>query len=99
MAIAVLEQGPDSLDLMALRELRLARVLTQKELADLAGISTKTLNDVERFRVRAQPRTLRKLAAALGVPPTTLAEHMQSRKAAEKPQPGLFPVDDEKRGQ
>lgn len=89
MAIAVPEQAPDSLDLMALKELREARVLTQRELANMAGISTKTLNDVERFRVRAHPKTLRKLAAALGVPPTTLAEHMQARKPEEKPQPGL----------
>lgn len=82
MALAVIEHGSASLALMALRELRQARVLTQKELADLAGISTKTLNDVERFRVRAQPKTLRKLAAALGVPVTALAEHMEARRDA-----------------
>lgn len=80
MEAVVHEQLPDSLDLMALRELRLAKVLTQDELAKMAGISVKTLVDVEKFKVRPHPSTLRKLAVALGVPVTTLAEHMDPRK-------------------
>jgi transcriptional regulator with XRE-family HTH domain len=94
MTTAVIEQGPDSLDLMALRELRQARVMTQRELAEQAGISVKTLVDVEKFKVRPHPTTLRKLARALGVEPTMLAEHMEPRKAVPKPQPQLFPQGD-----
>jgi transcriptional regulator with XRE-family HTH domain len=70
---------------MALRELRHARVLTQRELAALAGVSIKTLNDVEQFKVRPHPTTLRKLAKALGVEPTTLAEHMDPERQRPVP--------------
>lgn len=64
----------------------------------MAGISVKTLVDVERFKVRPHPTTLRKLAAALGVPTTTLAEHMDPRKQAPRPQPSLgLEIDEERR--
>jgi transcriptional regulator with XRE-family HTH domain len=87
MARVALLKPTGRLEAMALRELRLARVLTQRELAVQAGISVKTLNGVEQFKVRPHPTTLRKLAAALGVEPTQLAEHLGDRPPP-RPQPG-----------
>jgi transcriptional regulator with XRE-family HTH domain len=52
---------------------RNVRSLSQAELARLSGVPLQTLKDVERGRVRMpQPRTLRNLAAALGVEPAQL---------------------------
>jgi transcriptional regulator with XRE-family HTH domain len=72
---------------MPLRELRLTRVLTQRELAAQARVSLKTLNGVEQFKVRPHPTTLRKIAAALGVEPTQLAEHLVARRTPTSPRP------------
>lgn len=55
-----------------LRALRLARFLTQAELAAAAGLTTGTLARAEREPHRAELRTLRKLAGALGVTPEAL---------------------------
>jgi transcriptional regulator with XRE-family HTH domain len=64
---------------MWLRELREGQVITQRELAALAGVSNKTISDIEKGKTRPHPATLRRLAAALGVNPRELAEHLQSR--------------------
>jgi len=64
---------------MGLRELREGQVITQRELAAKAGVSNKTISDIEQGKLRPHPATLRKLAAALGVKPSALAEHFQSR--------------------
>jgi transcriptional regulator with XRE-family HTH domain len=61
---------------VGLRELRLERVLSQRELAERAGVSPKTVLDVETGKIRPHPATLRKLAAALGVDPSALSEHL-----------------------
>ncbi|MBB6034059.1 ATP-binding protein [Phytomonospora endophytica] len=50
-----------------LRRLRLRAAMTQEELAAKAGIGTRTVRDVESGKVRPQPRTVRLLAAALGL--------------------------------
>ena len=55
------------------RRLRRARVLTIKELADLAGMRRwKTLQEIERGYQQPRPSTLRRVAAGLGVEPTEL---------------------------
>jgi transcriptional regulator with XRE-family HTH domain len=59
-----------------LRELRLAKLMTQRELALRAGVAPETLNRIERS---SEPRstsvlTTRKIAAALGVDPRELLE-------------------------
>jgi transcriptional regulator with XRE-family HTH domain len=50
-------------------EMRRQRVLTQKELADKAGLATVTVSRIETGGDEANPRpgTVRRLAAALGV--------------------------------
>ena len=55
-----------------LRELRQRRVLTLHELEERSGVAYNTIWRLENGRSRAQPRTIRKLAAALGVDPEEL---------------------------
>ena len=55
-----------------LRELRQRRVLTLRELGEYSGVSYNTIWRLENGRGGAQPRTIRKLAAALGVQPEEL---------------------------
>ncbi len=59
---------------MNLRELREDRTLSARELADIAGVHYNTILRLENNRGGAQPRTLRKLAAALGVEPKELRD-------------------------
>lgn len=61
-----------SVFLPSLRELRQDRSLTQRELGKLANVSTNTIYQLETGRRGAYPVTVRKLASALGVPPSDL---------------------------
>ena len=54
---------------MKLRELRRRRVLTLEELAEKADVGRNTVWRLEQGAMGAQPRTIRKLAKALGVDP------------------------------
>jgi transcriptional regulator with XRE-family HTH domain len=58
-------------DAKKLRALRRKRVLTLRELAEVAGISKDTISRVEREGT-AYPSTIRKLAKALDVEPSEL---------------------------
>jgi len=55
-----------------LKELREDRALSTRELAKLAGVHHHTVLNLENRRGNAHPRTVRKLAAALGVEPREL---------------------------
>lgn len=57
---------------MKLRELREDRTLSVRELAQRAGVHYGTVIRLENNQGGAQPRTLRKLAAALDVDPRAL---------------------------
>ncbi len=60
-------------DATKLRKLREARVLSLRELEKLSGVSYNTIWFIEAGRrQRTHPRTIRKLALALGVQPTEL---------------------------
>ena len=60
-------------DATRLRNLREARILSLRELADESGVSYNTIWFIEAGRrKRTHPRTIRKLAIALGVEPTEL---------------------------
>ena len=52
-----------------LRELRRHRMLSLRELEQRSGVAFDNINKLENEKRRAQPRTLRKLAEALGVEP------------------------------
>jgi len=54
------------------RRLREIRALSQRELAVLAKLSVTTINRIEVGRCRPMPKTVRKLAKALGVTPEEL---------------------------
>ena len=57
-----------------LRELRRERALALRELGELSGISLQTIWRIEAGRQGAHPRTIRKLAQALGVEPGELVK-------------------------
>jgi transcriptional regulator with XRE-family HTH domain len=59
-------------DGMQLRRLRRARALSQRDLARITGIAQDTISQLETGKREAQPRTIRKLAEALGVQPKEL---------------------------
>ncbi len=59
-------------DAVKLKELRRRRVLTLEELAEKADIGRNTIWRLEHGVMGAQPRTIRKLAKALGVEPEEL---------------------------
>jgi transcriptional regulator with XRE-family HTH domain len=59
-------------DAVKLRDLRRRRVLTLEELAQKAGVGRNTVWRLEHGVMGAQPRTIRKLARALGVEPEEL---------------------------
>ncbi len=57
-----------------LRELRRERALALRELGEVSGVSLNTIWRIEAGRQGAHPRTIRKLAEALGVDPAELTK-------------------------
>jgi transcriptional regulator with XRE-family HTH domain len=55
-----------------LKELRRERVLSLRELEERSGVSYNTIWRIEDGRQGAHPRTVRKLAEALGIQPSEL---------------------------
>ena len=55
-----------------LRKVRRAHALSQRDLSRMTGIAFDTISRLETGKQRAQPRTIRKLADALGVEPREL---------------------------
>ena len=55
-----------------LRELREGAVLTQAELAELAGVTPATVSDLEMGKRKPRPSTIRKLGKALKVKPSEI---------------------------
>jgi transcriptional regulator with XRE-family HTH domain len=55
-----------------LKALRIEAALTQAELAEKAGVAVNTVAGLERDEREPHMTTVRKLAAALGVPPREL---------------------------
>ena len=68
-------------DVAKLKELRKRRVLTLQELGERSGVSYNTVWRLENGKTGAQPRTVRKLAAALGVEPEELVDMREERDA------------------
>jgi hypothetical protein len=57
-----------------LREWRLKRFLSQRELAERSGVRQPTIARLETHAQRPRPKTVRVLAKALGVKPSELVE-------------------------
>jgi transcriptional regulator with XRE-family HTH domain len=73
---------------MGLRELRQERLLSQEELGKMAGVSKTTILNIESGKIRPYPQTLRKLAEALQVEPSALAEHLRAPRR-QRPLPSV----------
>ena len=58
----------------SLRAWRLGKVLSIDDLARAAGVSNKTIVEIENGRVRPKLRTIRRLSGALEVAPQEVAE-------------------------
>jgi transcriptional regulator with XRE-family HTH domain len=61
-------------NMQRLRELRKDKVLSMRELEEIAGVSYNTIWRLEAGRQGAHPKTIRKLAEALGVEPRELVK-------------------------
>jgi len=61
-----------------LKALRESQAYSQAELAELAGVQKVTVTRIELGRVQPRPRTVRKLAKALGVNPSELLDNRRS---------------------
>lgn len=64
-----------------LRDLRLSRALSQRDLAQLSGVAQQTVVDLELGRREPRLQTIRRLAQALGVEPGHVDEF---RRAIEE---------------
>ena len=70
--------------MQTLREARAARVMTIRELAAAAGVSTRTIVQVETGQIVPRFATLKKIAAALGVEPAAITEFARAIEEAGK---------------
>jgi transcriptional regulator with XRE-family HTH domain len=61
--------GYTEVDGAKLKDLRVSRAFSVRDLAEEAGVSTDTIIALEKGRRKAWPRNVRKLAGALGVDP------------------------------
>jgi transcriptional regulator with XRE-family HTH domain len=66
----------------AIRQLRDARGLTQRELADAADVNVTAISHIERGRTNPAWGTVRRIAGALDVPVSTVA--LRAEQLAEK---------------
>ncbi len=66
--------------LSSLRSARIRMTLSQRDLAREAGVTQKTIVDLELGRIEPRLQTMRKIAAALGIEPLEIDEF---RKAIE----------------
>jgi transcriptional regulator with XRE-family HTH domain len=55
-----------------LRQLRREQALSQRDLSGITGIAHDSISQLETGKREAQPRTIRKLAEALGIEPREL---------------------------
>lgn len=60
--------------MQSLREWRLGQLLSIDDLAERAGVSNKTIVDIEHGRVTPKLRTMRRLTEALKVAPSDVSE-------------------------
>ncbi len=66
-------------DAAMLKRLREERVVSQRELARMAALTHQTVWRLENGTTEAHPRTVRKLAEALGVEPKVLVRRKEAR--------------------
>ena len=64
-----------------LKRIRLTRAMSQRKLAEAAGMSQRAIVDLETDKREPHPSTLGKLAEALGVEPRDLLEDQRGAPA------------------
>jgi transcriptional regulator with XRE-family HTH domain len=64
-------------DVTKMKRLREEKVLSQRELASMAGLTQMTVWRIENGYRDARPQTIRKLAVALGVEPKELVKRRE----------------------
>jgi transcriptional regulator with XRE-family HTH domain len=64
-------------DRMQLKRLRQEQALSLRDLARTSGVAYDTINRLELGKQDAQPRTIRRLAEALGVEPKELMKRKE----------------------
>ena len=77
---------------MKLREWRTYKVLTQQDLADLAGVSLTTIQGIEQGRHLPMVRTARRLAGALQVEPLEIDEVAEAMERVREGKEEASPV-------
>jgi transcriptional regulator with XRE-family HTH domain len=79
-----MQDGGARIDGRRVKELRRSLLLSQRELAQLAGLVTETINRIERQPDRTfRPDTVRRLAEVLGVDPHELMVEEQPEDVAK----------------
>lgn len=78
---------------LAIKELRKAAGISQRELAERSGIAKQAITNIERGATLPTLRTLEKLAITLGVPPSEVLRRAEGQTPAGPP--GLSPADRE----
>ncbi len=71
-------------DAAELRRIRELRVLSQRDLADLSGLTQATIWRLESGKGEAHPKTVRRLAEALGVEPQELLRRAEGDQETRK---------------
>jgi transcriptional regulator with XRE-family HTH domain len=80
-----LAPGGYSLSMASLREVRIARLLSMRDLAALAQVAPSTIYLTEKGRTVPRLSIVRRLAAALDVDPLTVDEFRQAIEHAMHP--------------
>lgn len=80
---ARVNRGEGCLVLKSLREWRRERLFSLAELAERAGVTEKTVGDIERGHARPRLGTVRKLSDVLGVEPREVAEFGAAIRGAD----------------
>ena len=60
-----------------LSRIRRGQALSQRDLSRITGVAHDSISQLETGKRKAQPKTIRKLAEALGVEPKELMEGME----------------------
>ena len=66
----------------SLREVRAARLVSLRELAELAGVSVSAIYQIEAGRTTPRLSVIRRLSVALGVDPQAIAEFRRAIRAS-----------------
>ena len=69
---------------MILQQHCAAQRLTLEQLADRAGVAPATVAKIDAGSIRAQPATLRRLAAVLGLEPDTLRDALSAARRGQE---------------